>query len=71
MAETRSWKLACKTKHDTNWSYNSLRFKTEQECREYGSNLFRRWTALDKYEVHPSEDAPNYTYEGGTLTLIS
>lgn len=61
MAETqvKSWKLGCKTKADTNWAYNALRFATKEECEAYGGDLYSRWTALDKYEAHPSEDEPN------------
>lgn len=59
--DPRSWKLGCRVKSDPpgHWSYNGLRFKTKEECEAYGRDLFSRWTALDKYEAHPSEDEPN------------
>lgn len=59
MPEPKSWKLGCKGKGDTKWTYNSLRFKTKDECEQYGADLFSRWAALDKYEAHPSDDPPN------------
>ena len=55
-----SYKVACKTRGDQDWSFNGLRFKTEDEAKRYGADLFSRWTALDKYEIHISEDVPNY-----------
>lgn len=58
-AEPKSFKVGCKTKSDTEWAYNALRFKTQEEAEEYGKDLYSRWTALDKWEVHPSEDEPN------------
>lgn len=57
--KVRSWKLGCKTKGDTYWAYNALRFKTREECLTYGADLYSRWTALDTFEAHESEDEPN------------
>ena len=55
----KSYKVACKTKSDTEWCYNGMRFSTKEEAWEWGNNLYMRWTALDKWEVHPSDDEPN------------
>lgn len=56
---TKSFKVGCKTKSDTEWAYNGLRFATREAAESYGGDLYSRWTALDKYEVHESEDEPN------------
>lgn len=58
-APPRSYKVGVKTTGDDDWCYNALRFKTEKAAREWGSGLFMRWTAVQEYEVHPSEDDPN------------
>ncbi len=58
-AEPKSWKVGCKTRGDSDWAYNGLRFATKEEAEAYGSELFCRWTALEHYEAHPSEDEPN------------
>jgi hypothetical protein len=57
--EAKSWKLACKTRGDSEWAYNGLRFATKEACESYASDLYSRWTALEKYEAHPSSDEPN------------
>lgn len=59
-AEPKSWKLGCKGRGDQTWAYNQLRFKTKEAAEAYGSDLYSRWTALDKYEAHPDyEEEPN------------
>jgi hypothetical protein len=55
----KSWKLACKRKGDTDWSFNGLRFATKDACESYGADLYSRWMALEKYEAQPSDDEPN------------
>lgn len=41
------------------WTYNGMRYSTEEKAKEAGESLFMRWTAVDKWEVHPSNDEPN------------
>jgi hypothetical protein len=54
-----SYKVGVKTPGDRDWVYNALRFPTVDTAEEYGKDLAWRWTAVQSYEVHPSEDAPN------------
>ena len=65
-----SYKVGCKTRGDSDWAYNALRFATREEAETYGADLFSRWTALREYEVHASEDAPNYQIKDGRLSEI-
>lgn len=55
----RSWRVGVKTPGDRDWVYNGLRFGTRDAAEKYGADLFMRWTAVDKWEVHPSDDEPN------------
>lgn len=54
-----SFKVGVKTNGDREWVSNGLRFATEQEAKDYGHDLFLRWTAVNEWTVLPSEDAPN------------
>ena len=54
-----SFKVGCKTAEDKNWAYNALRFATQDQAVEYGKDLYRRWTLLREWEVHPSDEEPN------------
>lgn len=54
-----SYKVGVKTPGDRDWAYNGMRFPTAEEAESYGKDLAWRWTAVQSYEVHPSEDAPN------------
>jgi hypothetical protein len=56
---TRSFKVGVKTRGDAEWACNGLRFKTEEEARAYGDDLFMRWTAVTEWTVLPSDDEPN------------
>jgi hypothetical protein len=58
-APPKSWKLGCKTSSCTQWAYNGLRFATKEAAEAYGRDLYSRWTGLDKFEAHPSQDEPN------------
>lgn len=60
-----SYKIACKTRSDSEWAYNSVRFATETEAKDYGADLYSRWLGLDSYEIHPSDDAVNYAWLNG------
>lgn len=63
-AAARSYKVGVKTPSDTDWVYNALRFRTEEEARRYGADLYARWTAVKEYEVHTSDDEPNTDGDG-------
>lgn len=41
------------------WTYNGMRYAKEEDAKKAGDSLFMRWTAVDKWEVHPSDDEPN------------
>jgi hypothetical protein len=56
---SKSYKVAVKTAGDTNWASNGLRFPTEEAAKEYGQDLFMRWTAVTEWEVQPSDEEPN------------
>ena len=55
----KSWKAGVKTSGDTDWVYNSLRFKTKEEAETYVSDLSARWTAVQQTHVEPSDEEPN------------
>ncbi len=57
--EPISWKVGCKTRGDTNWAYNGLRFATREAAEAYGRDLYGRWTALESWEAHQDDEAPN------------
>lgn len=57
--QPRSWKLACKTACDITWCYNALRYPTKAQCEAAGCDLASRWTNLESWEAHPSDDEPN------------
>jgi hypothetical protein len=60
-APPKSFKVAVRTAScgPTDWSYNAMRYATEQAAKDAGASLYRRWTAVTHYEVHPSDDEPN------------
>ncbi len=55
----KSWKAGVKTSGDTDWVYNSLRFKTKEEAKTYVSDLSARWTAVRETHVEGSDEEPN------------
>jgi hypothetical protein len=59
MSNPVSFKVACNTYscREGDWSYNALRFATKEEAEVYGRDLHSRWMSLNKWEVHPSDDA--------------
>ena len=66
-----SFKVACKTSDtDARWYYNALRFTTEPEALSYAQDLYSRWLMLKAYEIHGSDDQPNYIWSDGTYTRI-
>jgi len=57
--ENKSFKVEVLAHGETKWCGNGLRFKTEQEAKDYGYDLSMRWTAVDEWRVVESEDEPN------------
>src|SRR5258708_28358885 len=57
-----SFKVGVKTKTDTSWVFNALRFGTRKDAEAYAKDLFRRWTAVTEYSVVESGDEPNATF---------
>jgi hypothetical protein len=56
---TQSYKVGVKTQGDKDWVSNGLRFKTEEDAKAYGQDLFCRWTAVNEWKVLESEEEPN------------
>lgn len=46
------------------WNTNALRFPTEAEALAWAKDLARRWTLVEAHRAVPSEDEPNYTFDG-------
>jgi hypothetical protein len=55
----RSYKVGVKTSGDQDWVANGLRFKTHEEAKAYGHDLFMRWTAVNDWTVLESDEEPN------------
>jgi 2'-5' RNA ligase len=64
----QSFKVGVKGKGDANWAYNALRFPTEEAAKAWGQDLWSRWSGVDQWEVHPSDEAPNREAEAKPLT---
>ena len=45
------------------WADNSLRFKTEEEAKDYGLDLKSRWTAVRKIRTVASEDSVSHRWD--------
>ena len=58
-AQPASFKVGVKTNRKDPWTYNALRFASEEAAQTYGRDLALRWTAVESWEVHPSNDPPN------------
>ena len=41
------------------WCSNGLRFADEQTAKDYGQDLFMRWTAVRQWRVAPSDEPVN------------
>jgi hypothetical protein len=67
---TRSYKVGCKTTPTEGWTYNALRFASREDAKRWGYDLSFRRTALRAYEVHESEDEPNYAIRDGQLVRL-
>ena len=48
-----------KTKADSTFATNALRFRTEAEAKEYGRDLFNKWLGASEWKVMPHTDKPN------------
>lgn len=65
-----SYKVGCKTTDGGPWAYNALRFATQPEALDYAKDLYSRWLMLKEYEIHESEDVPNYAWANGTYERL-
>lgn len=55
----RSFVVEVKTKGDSGWSKNSVRYSTQDAAKRAGAELASRWMAVEEWRVEPSTDAPN------------
>lgn len=53
---TVSFKVEVIADSSGEWCSNALRFSTEEGAREYGQDLWSRWTAVKEWRVMPSTD---------------
>lgn len=58
-----SWKAEMFVQKE--WTSNQQRFATEEEAKAAGSNLYGRWTLVDKYKATPTEDPVNTKWADG------
>lgn len=58
----RSFKVGVKTRGDTEWVYNGLRFAGHREADAYAKDLLMRWTAVTDYIVTESNDKANANF---------
>lgn len=66
-----SWKNEVIADSSGQWVTNALRFATEREARDYGANLYSRWTAVREYRATECDDPVNYTAdESGNATPL-
>lgn len=59
-----------KTKEDSTFASNQLRFRTEAEAEAYARNLFNRWLGASEWKVMPNTDKPNYEIVNNELRSI-
>ena len=55
---------------DKGYTSNGIRFATEGEAKEYGSDLFGRWFGIDDYRTASSDEPVNYKWVNGKLESI-
>jgi len=65
-----SFKVVVKVSGESKLSGNGLRFATENEANEYGSDLMSRWFAVELFQVQPSDDHVSHTFLNGKLKSI-
>lgn len=54
-----SYKVEVITDNSGKWCGNALRFATEEAAREYGADLFMRWTLVQEWRVATSDEPVN------------
>jgi len=59
-----------KTKEDSTFATNALRFRTQAEAEAYARNLFSRWLGASEWKVMPHTDKPNYEIVNNELRSI-
>lgn len=59
-----------KTKEDSTFATNALRFRTEAEAKQYGRDLFNRWFGASEWKVMPHTDKPNHEIVNNELKAI-
>lgn len=52
------------------WVGNALVFGTEEEAVDYVADLRSRWMLVRETRVVQTDEAPNYTFVGGTAKRI-
>ena len=57
-----SYRVGIKTKGDSHWVYNSLRFASMADAEAYADDIFKRWIAITDYVVEASLDGANATF---------
>lgn len=59
-----------KTKEDSTFATNALRFRTKEEAEAYARSLFMRWLGASEWKVMPHTDKPNYEIVNNELRAI-
>ena len=49
------YKVEVQADNTGTWASNSLTFDTEEQAKDYGRDLFMRWTAVREWRVVPVE----------------
>ena len=65
-----SWKTAVKVRGESGWSYNALRFATQEEAEAYGEDLYRRWLLVERCEAQETDEPVNYRFSDGLLEPV-
>jgi hypothetical protein len=55
----KSFKVEVIADNSGKWCSNALRFKTEEEAKAYGEDLFSRWTAVREWRAVETDEEPN------------
>lgn len=66
-----SFKVMVKARGETQLTGNAIRLATRTEAEEYALGLAIRWTAVETWEVQPSDNQPNYKYVNGKVEPIA
>jgi hypothetical protein len=65
-----SYNVEVRTMGESRWASNAIRFTTEQEAKEAGADLARRWTMVQDWRVAQTTDKPNYKWKNGRAIKI-